>query len=121
MIIVIKMSGKASDSPGSMSRPRCRWDGKFPVSDRSRYPRPRPGDFCGFSTKILDCAWKWDVFGTAAVGEWWHQAKRKKEQRCCKMYEFRNVRGHVEVFDKAGQFLFSADNEREAREELRCD
>ena len=35
------------------------------------------------------------------------------------MHEFRNVRGHVEVFDAAGQFLFSADSEREAREELR--
>lgn len=34
------------------------------------------------------------------------------------MYEFRNVRGHVEVYDNRGQFLFSADNEREAREEL---
>ena len=37
------------------------------------------------------------------------------------MYEFRNVRGHVEVFDAAGQFLFSADNGREAREELSND
>lgn len=34
------------------------------------------------------------------------------------MYEFRYVRGHVEVFDDRGQFLFSADTEREAREEL---
>ena len=34
------------------------------------------------------------------------------------MYEFRYVRGHVEVFDGTGRFLFSADNEREAREEL---
>ncbi len=34
------------------------------------------------------------------------------------MYEFRNVRGHVEVYDNRGQFLFSADNEKEAREEL---
>lgn len=34
------------------------------------------------------------------------------------MYEFRNVRGHVEVYDMMGQFLFSADNEQEAREEL---
>lgn len=34
------------------------------------------------------------------------------------MYEFRNVRGHVEVFNQRGEFLFSADNEREAREEL---
>lgn len=37
------------------------------------------------------------------------------------MYEFRNVRGHVEVYDYRGQFLFSADNEREAREELEED
>lgn len=33
-------------------------------------------------------------------------------------YEIRFVRGHVEVFDISGRFLFSADNEREAREEL---
>ena len=29
------------------------------------------------------------------------------------------VRGHVEVYNGEGQFCFSADNEREAREELR--
>lgn len=34
------------------------------------------------------------------------------------MYEFRNVRGHIEVYDLKGQFLFSADNEQEARAEL---
>ncbi len=34
------------------------------------------------------------------------------------MYEFRNVRGHIEVYDFRGQFLFSADSEKEAREEL---
>lgn len=34
------------------------------------------------------------------------------------MYEMRYVRGHVEVYDLCGRFLFSADNEREAREEL---
>lgn len=28
------------------------------------------------------------------------------------------VRGHVEVYDRAGQFCFSADSEREAWEEL---
>ena len=28
------------------------------------------------------------------------------------------VRGHVEVYDHAGRFCFSADNEREAQEEL---
>ena len=34
-------------------------------------------------------------------------------------YEFRWVCGHVEVYDLAGRFCFSADNEREALEELR--
>lgn len=34
-------------------------------------------------------------------------------------FEIRNVRGHVEVFDAWGRFCFSADSEREAREELR--
>ena len=29
------------------------------------------------------------------------------------------VGGHVQVYDLNGKFLFSADNEREAREELR--
>lgn len=37
------------------------------------------------------------------------------------MYEFRHVRGHVEVYDQRGMFLFSADSEREAREELEED
>ena len=34
------------------------------------------------------------------------------------MYSIKYVRGHVQVFDGNGNFLFSADNEREAREEL---
>lgn len=34
------------------------------------------------------------------------------------MYEFRNIKGHVEVFLN-GVFQFSADNMSEAREELR--
>ena len=33
-------------------------------------------------------------------------------------YEFVWVRGHIEVFDRAGRFCFSADSEREAMEEL---
>ena len=33
-------------------------------------------------------------------------------------YEIVWVRGHVEVYDWAGRFCFSADNEREALEEL---
>ena len=31
------------------------------------------------------------------------------------MYSIRHVRGHVEVYDLRGRFLFSADNEQEAR------
>jgi len=30
-----------------------------------------------------------------------------------------HTRGHVEVFDRQGRFLFSADTESEARSELR--
>lgn len=33
-------------------------------------------------------------------------------------YEIRYVYGHVEVYDHAGRFRFSADTEREALEEL---
>lgn len=34
------------------------------------------------------------------------------------MYSIRYVQGHVQVYDAKGEFLFSADTEREAREEL---
>lgn len=34
------------------------------------------------------------------------------------MYSMRYVYGHIQVYDWRGNFLFSADNEREAREEL---
>lgn len=34
------------------------------------------------------------------------------------MYQFRYIRGHVEVFDAAGEFLFSADSMHEANEML---
>lgn len=34
------------------------------------------------------------------------------------MYSVKYVRGHIQVYDAAGRFLFSADNERELREEL---
>ena len=34
------------------------------------------------------------------------------------MYTMRNIQGHIQVYDYRGNFLFSADNEREAREEL---
>ena len=35
------------------------------------------------------------------------------------MFDMRYVRGHIQVYDVNGNFLFSADNEQEAREELR--
>ena len=34
------------------------------------------------------------------------------------MYSFRPVYGHVQVYDRQGRFLFSADSETEARREL---
>lgn len=34
------------------------------------------------------------------------------------MYSVRYVYGHYQVYDHRGNFLFSADNEREVREEL---
>ena len=34
------------------------------------------------------------------------------------MYTIRNICGHYQVYDYKGAFLFSADGEREAREEL---
>ena len=32
--------------------------------------------------------------------------------------EMRYIRGHIEVYDENGRFLFSADNEREAYEDI---
>ena len=43
---------------------------------------------------------------------------RKQNERLMAMYQIRNIRGHIQVYDNRGNFLFSADNEREAREEL---
>ena len=34
------------------------------------------------------------------------------------MFTMRYVGGHVQVYDQKGRFLFSADNEREARKEI---
>lgn len=34
------------------------------------------------------------------------------------MYSVRYVHGHIQVYDYNGKFLFSADSEREVREEL---
>ena len=35
------------------------------------------------------------------------------------MFDIRYVRGQIHVYNDNGDFLFSADNEREAREELK--
>ena len=35
------------------------------------------------------------------------------------MFKIKNVQGHIHVYDARGQFLFSADTEWEAREELK--
>ncbi len=34
------------------------------------------------------------------------------------MFTIRNIQGHFQVYDYKGAFLFSADSEREAMEEL---
>lgn len=34
------------------------------------------------------------------------------------MFTMRYIGGHVQVYDQRGRFLFSADNEREARKEM---
>lgn len=41
-----------------------------------------------------------------------------QKERLMTMYQMKYVRGHIQVYDNRGNFLFSADNEREAREEL---
>ena len=43
----------------------------------------------------------------------------KTTKRCMVMYSIKYVKGHVQVYDHKGAFLFSADSEREAREELK--
>ena len=43
---------------------------------------------------------------------------QKERLMAMAMVELRNVRGHILVYDVNGNFLFSADNEREVREEL---
>ena len=36
------------------------------------------------------------------------------------MFTMKNVHGHIQVYDYKGNFLFSADSEREVREELKA-
>ena len=44
--------------------------------------------------------------------------KDKRKEYGIMDYSIVWVRGHVEVYDHTGRFCFSADNEREARQEL---
>lgn len=43
---------------------------------------------------------------------------QNQKERVLTMYSIRNIHGHIQVYDNRGNFLFSADTEREAREEL---
>lgn len=43
---------------------------------------------------------------------------RNQKERSMAMFQMRYVGGHVQVYDRNGKFLFSADTEREAREEM---
>ena len=45
--------------------------------------------------------------------------KQRNKGGAAMEYKMIWVRGHVEVYGADGEFFFSADNEREAREELR--
>jgi len=45
--------------------------------------------------------------------------KKKKGVRNMHTIEITRVKGHVEVYDQNGTFLFSADTEQEARDDLR--
>ena len=48
----------------------------------------------------------------------WYAMARNQKERLMAMFTMRYIHGHVQVYDMRGNFLFSADNEREAREEL---
>ncbi len=45
--------------------------------------------------------------------------QKENERAVVNMYQLRNIQGHIQVYDWKGNFLFSADSEREAREELK--
>ena len=47
-----------------------------------------------------------------------YNTARNQKERLMAMYQIKYVRGHIQVYDNRGNFLFSADSEREAREEL---
>lgn len=44
----------------------------------------------------------------------------RQTERMMTMYIIKNICGHIQVYNHNGVFLFSADSEREAREELKA-
>lgn len=42
----------------------------------------------------------------------------RQTERMMTMYIIKNIHGHIQVYNHNGVFLFSADSEQEAREEL---
>ena len=62
----------------------------------------------------LDCP----GYGTIQ-GVYWFQSELKGA-RTMHTVEITRVKGHVEVYDQDGRFLFSADTEQEARDDLRA-
>ena len=56
------------------------------------------------------------VYGTLSPVYWTHPEGGK--ERYAVEVTMKWVRGHVEVYDGTGRFLFSADNEGEAQREL---
>ena len=59
-----------------------------------------------------------DVKVRFIVQFWWYPIVRNQKERSMTMFTMRYIHGHVQVYDMRGNFLFSADNEQEAREEL---
>lgn len=54
---------------------------------------------------------------------YWIQKPKKavsQERGVCMEYRLKVVNGHIEVFDLFGRFLFSADTEQEALQDLRA-
>ena len=47
-----------------------------------------------------------------------YYSQKPEKERLMTMFTIRYVCGHIQVYDNQGKFLFSADTEREVREEL---
>jgi len=63
---------------------------------------------------LLDCT----DYGTVQEVYWFQEEQRGAGTM--QTVEITRVKGHVEVYDQNGRFLFSADTEQEARDDLRA-